>query len=153
MYTFNVVSTFTCPMSCAITLPGTPLSCDHDKYPTAAHFEQGGDLVHRQQLMQRVAGALAPVAVHTERRVCFLRPTHTECRHRRDAQHVRWPLRDNSLPHRIEHDLGRVVQIELLHQIRPMGLDGRQPQIELGGHLFVGASFGEQLEHFLLAVR
>src|SRR5580765_3278561 len=29
---FKVVSMLACPISCAITLPGTPLSCDHDEY-------------------------------------------------------------------------------------------------------------------------
>src|SRR5438045_905613 len=29
---FNVVSTAAWPISCAITLPGTPLSCDQDEY-------------------------------------------------------------------------------------------------------------------------
>ena len=48
----------------------------------------------------------------------------TKYRHHRDA-HVLWPLRDNPLSNRIEHDLGRVVQIELLHEIRAMGLDRR----------------------------
>ena len=32
-------------------------------------------------------------------------------------------LHDNSLPNGVEHNLGRVVQIELLHQIRSVGLD------------------------------
>jgi len=32
VYTFSVVSTLACPFNYATTLPGTPLSCDHDDY-------------------------------------------------------------------------------------------------------------------------
>jgi len=43
---------------------------------------------------------------------------------RRSDSQVDWVLRDNALPHRVEHDLSSVVQIELLHQIPAMSLDG-----------------------------
>src|SRR5581483_11733860 len=32
VYTFNVVSTFACPINCATTFPDTRRSCDHDAY-------------------------------------------------------------------------------------------------------------------------
>ena len=34
-------------------------------------------------------------------------------------------LYDETLPDRIEHDLGGVVEVQLLHQVRSMGLDCR----------------------------
>ena len=65
---------------------------------------------------------------------------------------LRLRLHDETLAHGIEHDLRRVVQVQLLHQVGPVRLDRRQPEIEQRRHLLVRSSFGEQLEDLLLAI-
>src|SRR5262245_51334617 len=37
-------------------------------------------------------------------------------------------LRDDALTHGVQHDFGRIVQIQLLHEIRPMSLHRGQAQ-------------------------
>ena len=63
VYTFSVVSTLACPISCAVTFPGTPFSCDHDEYvrrnvnhvafgsPNRSHAEK---IAHRSTLVGRM---------------------------------------------------------------------------------------------------
>lgn len=59
---------------------------------------------------------------------------------------------DESLPHGVEDDLGRVVKVQLLHEIGPVRLHRRQAEIEQIRHFLVRSTFREQLEHLLLAV-
>ena len=54
--------------------------------------------------------------------------------------------------HGVEHDFGGVVQIELLHQIRAMGLDRGDADIEQRGDFFVRATFRQQLQDFLFTI-
>jgi hypothetical protein len=56
-------------------------------------------------------------------------------------------LRDSSclpnqvLAHRIKHDFRGVVQIELLHEIRPVTLDGIQTDVKNRSHFFIAFAF------------
>jgi hypothetical protein len=61
-------------------------------------------------------------------------------------------LRNDAFADRIEHDLSCVVQIELLHQIGPVGLDRGKPQVKEHSHLLVRSALGEQLEDLSLPV-
>lgn len=58
-------------------------------------------------------------------------------------------LRNEPFPNRIEDDFCSIVQIQLLHEIPSMGLDGCQPQIEQGRHFFVRATLGQLAGWFL----
>jgi hypothetical protein len=60
---------------------------------------------------------------------------------------------NNPLPDGIEHDLRRVVQVELLHQIGAVGFDGGHADVEQRGDLFIRAAFREELQDFALTVR
>ena len=43
---------------------------------------------------------------------------------------------------------GRIMDVELLHQIRPVGIDGAEAQTECIRHLAVGVSAGDVLQDF-----
>src|SRR5574339_436998 len=51
---------------------------------------------------------------------------------------------DDPLADGVEHDLGGVVQIQLLHQVRAVRLDGREAHVERGGDLLVAVPLGQQ---------
>src|SRR5215510_1435451 len=53
---------------------------------------------------------------------------------------------DESFPNGVENDLGRIVQIQLLHEIGPMRFDRRHAQIEQRRHFLVRSSLGEEVE-------
>jgi hypothetical protein len=71
----------------------------------------------------------------------------------RSGSGLRDPLDDNALADGVEDDFGCVVEVELLHQVRAMGLDRGQPEIQQRGHFLVRSCFREQLEDLRLAVR
>ena len=48
---------------------------------------------------------------------------------------------------------GGVVDVELLHEMLPMLLDGLEANAQFHRRLLVGVAFGHQLEHFHLARR
>jgi hypothetical protein len=55
--------------------------------------------------------------------------------------------RDQPLADRIEHDLGSVMQIQLLHQIGAMCLYGREAQIQKRCDFLVRAAFRQKVQH------
>lgn len=57
-------------------------------------------------------------------------------------------LDDDALADRAQHDFRRVVQLQFLHEIRAVGFDGGQPEIEEGRDLPVRSTFGEQVQDF-----
>src|SRR5262245_18311358 len=59
---------------------------------------------------------------------------------------------DDLLAHREANDLGRVVQIELLHDVLAVRLDRVDAHGEHGRDLLVRLALGDQLEHLALAV-
>src|SRR3954452_9656345 len=60
---------------------------------------------------------------------------------------------DDSLSDRVEHDLRRVMEVELHHHVRAVCLHSRQSEIEQARDLLVRSSFGKQLQHFPLTIR
>src|SRR5688572_26982237 len=61
-------------------------------------------------------------------------------------------LCDQSFPDRIEHDFGRVVKAELLHQVRAVGFNRRDAYFEDARYLLIGAPLGEQLQHLSFSI-
>ena len=55
--------------------------------------------------------------------------------------------------HRVQDDLGRAVQIELLHDPRAMGFDGAETDEEQRCDFLVDLAFGNELKDFALAIR
>ena len=58
---------------------------------------------------------------------------------------------DDARVDRVAGESGSVVDVELLHEMLAMFLDGFRADAEFSRDLFVGFTFGNQLEHFHLA--
>src|SRR4051794_33055278 len=54
---------------------------------------------------------------------------------------------DDFFPHRVEHDLRRIVQIQLLHQIRAMAVYRVGAELQSIRDLLVRIAFRKQLKH------
>src|SRR5262249_20948992 len=62
------------------------------------------------------------------------------------------PSTDQALADGKPDELGRVVQVELLHEVLAVGLAGVDAPRQRGGALLVGLALGDQLQHLAFAV-
>jgi hypothetical protein len=46
--------------------------------------------------------------------------------------------------------LGNIVEVELFHQLPPVGLNGLDADVEVGGNLLGGPALGNELQHLPL---
>ena len=60
---------------------------------------------------------------------------------------------NDPLPNGVKDDFRGAVQIQFLHQVHAVGFDGGNPDFEQVGNLFIGAAFGQKMEHFLFTIR
>ena len=60
---------------------------------------------------------------------------------------------DDAAPHRIEHQLGGAVHVELLQNVRAVRFDGGHADRQQVGDILVAVSFGDQLKDFTFALR
>src|SRR6266571_6359009 len=57
---------------------------------------------------------------------------------------------DDSLGNGVTGETGHVVNVQLVHELLPVFLDGFDADEQFAGDLFVGVAFGDQLQHFQL---
>ena len=109
----------------------------------------------RPGALQGVCGGLCDGSELREPEACLgprpVAPFKGEREHKRTTT-AKFRSRDHATTHGVQHDLGGVVHVELLQDVRAVRLDRDRADREQFGNLFVAVSFGDQLEDLPLAL-